>query len=103
MNAVPTAIPAYVGPFTWDDGGWRCCLPCDVEWVGDGRCFLEPSHPGVPGRLRSWCTHGLRRVPGAGLPVCPSCQSHAPSDFTPEFMDALAIIADRVRVSANRL
>ncbi|MGH8975099.1 MAG: hypothetical protein ACRD0C_18095 [Acidimicrobiia bacterium] len=101
MRVVPAGLPAYLGSLTWDDGGWRCCRICDVEWGGDGRCFMVPSHPGGPGRLRSWCPHGLRRVPGVGAPLCSRCECHAPADFTPEFMDALALTADRVRSAAG--
>lgn len=92
---VPLAVPAYVGPLTWDDAGWRSCPTCDTEWVGEGPCFLNPAHPGHTGRLRSWCPHGLRLVPGQGAPLCPDCERHAPSDFSPEFMEQFAITADR--------
>jgi hypothetical protein len=62
---------------------------------------MDPSHPGVPGRLRSWCPHGLRRVAGAGVGLCPRCESHASSDLTSEFLDLLALTADRVRAAAG--
>ncbi len=88
-------MPAYVGPLTWDDTGWRCCRTCDVEWVGEGRCFLDSRHAGVRGRLRSWCRHGLRRIAGEAGPVCPWCEQHGASDFTPEFLDVFALAADR--------
>lgn len=91
----PLAAPAYVGPLTWADEGWRSCPVCDAEWIGDGPCFLNPTHSGHDGRLRSWCPHGLRRVPGEGAPLCPDCERHETSDFTPEFMDLFALSADR--------
>jgi hypothetical protein len=95
------AGPAYVGPFTWDDTGWRCCRACDVEWVGETVCFLEPDHPGDAGRLDSRCRHGLRLVRGPGVPVCTRCGTHAASDYTPEFMDAFALAADRALQAAG--
>ena len=89
------AAPAYVGPPTWEDTGWRCCRACHVEWIGETACFLDPAHPGDVGRLDSWCRHGLRLVRGPGVTVCARCQSHGASDFTGEFMDAFALAADR--------
>lgn len=96
MLAIPAAVPAYVGPPTWHDQGWRCCRICDVEWGGDTGCFVNSAHPGVPGRLGSWCRHGLRLVEGAGADVCPHCERHDPSDYTAEFMEAFSLAADRV-------
>jgi hypothetical protein len=93
------AAPAYMGPLTWNDAGWRSCPTCEVEWVGGGPCFLEPAHAGHDGRLRSWCPHGLRRVPGAGAGLCPQCERHEASDLSPEFVDSFALGADRVLAS----
>ena len=89
------AAPAYTGPMTWDDRRWRCCRVCSVEWTGSSTCFLEPSHPGEQGRLRSFCRHGLRRVRTSGTDVCPDCETHNPADFTAEFHDAFSLAADR--------
>jgi len=93
---MPTPVfgPAFIGPLTWDDSGWRCCRTCDAEWRGETPCFVEPSHAGASGRLRSWCGHGLRCVPGPDGTVCQQCDQHGPSDFTPEFLDAFALAAD---------
>jgi hypothetical protein len=95
----PLAVPAYVGPLTWDDAGWRSCPACDVEWIGGGPCFLDPAHAGHDGRLRSWCPHGLRRVPGDGERLCPACERHEASDFSPEFLESFALAADRALAS----
>lgn len=96
--ALPAAVPAFRDSVTHDDTGWRCCRTCDVEWTSPGEtpCFLDPSHPGDPGRLGSWCRHGLRRVPGPGARTCLECRVSASSDFTPEFLDALARFAEAV-------
>jgi hypothetical protein len=96
------AAPAYIGPLTWDDSRWRCCRICLAEWTGDTSCFLERSHPGDPGRLRSWCRHGRRRVRVAGADVCRVCATHDPGDLTPEFHDAFALAADRVLADIGR-
>jgi hypothetical protein len=93
---VVAAAPAYVGPLTWDDRHWRCCRTCLVEWTGDATCFLDRAHRGDQGRLRSWCRHGRRRVRHVGADICGRCETHDPSDFTPEFYDALSLTADRV-------
>ena len=91
----PVAVPAYTGPLTWDDAGWQSCPACDAEWIGAGPCFLNPAHPGHAGRLRSWCPHGLRRVPGEGAGLCPECKRHDLSELSPEFVDSFALMADR--------
>jgi hypothetical protein len=96
------AAPGYTGPMTWDDSRWRCCRTCLVEWTGTTGCFLEPSHPGEPGRIRSFCRHGLRRVRLAGADVCLECETHAPADFTAEFHDAFSLAADRVLAEVRR-
>jgi hypothetical protein len=96
------AAPAYTGPMTWDDSRWRCCRACLVEWTGGTGCFLEPSHSGERGRLRSFCHHGRRRVRGPGNDVCGECETHDPADFTAEFHDAFSLAADRALADLGR-
>ena len=97
----PTAAPAYVGPATLTDGGWRCCRTCEAEWVDGAACFIDPAHPGDLGRLGSWCPHGLRRFPGPGAALCPECGGPDASGFTPEFLDALTLAADQALRTAD--
>jgi len=96
------AAPAYTGPMTWDDSRWRCCRTCLVEWTGSSGCFLERSHPGEPGRLRSFCHHGQRRVRRPGAALCGECKTHDPADFTEEFHDAFSLAADRALAQLDR-
>jgi hypothetical protein len=96
----PAGAPVYVGPLTWDDAGWRNCPSCGVEWVGEGPCFLGPRHPGRGGRLASWCSHGLRRVPGASGRLCPDCDRHEVSEFTPQFVELLVVADDQAGSSS---
>ena len=96
------AAPAYTGPLTWDDSRWRCCRTCLVEWTGTTGCFLELTHPGEAGRLRSFCHHGRRRVRRPGAEVCGECRTHEPADFTPEFHDAFSLAADRALAQLDR-
>jgi hypothetical protein len=95
----PLAAAAYTGTLTWDDAGWRRCPVCDSEWVGEGPCCLDPSHPGHPGRLRSWCRHGFGLVPRDGTPLRDDCERHATTDLSPEFVEWLALAADRALAS----
>jgi hypothetical protein len=94
MRNSPVAAPAFLGPPTWNDTGWRCCRACNVEWFGETVCFLDPAHLGDAGRLGSWCRHGLRLVRQPGVALCGRCHSHEASEFTREFMDAFALAAD---------
>jgi hypothetical protein len=96
------AAPAYTGPMTWDDSRWRCCRTCSAEWTGSAACFLEPSHAGERGRLRSYCHHGLRRVRDAGGNLCTECTTHNRADFTAEFHDAFSLAADRALADLRR-